>query len=119
MTDGESFLEQLKRRKVVRAGMVYGAVAFAVVQAADVFVPALGLPEWILTAVALLAILGFPVAVVLAWAFDLTPRGLERAGDARMESGAESVRWLPARSAAVATRSRMPLSWLLCITAPS
>jgi serine/threonine-protein kinase len=68
-----SFLAELKRRRVVRVALVYGAVAFAVVQAADVFVPALGLPGWILTAVALLAILGFPVAVVLAWAYDIHP----------------------------------------------
>lgn len=67
------FLVELKRRRVVRVALVYGAVAFAVVQAADVFVPALALPGWILTAVALLAVLGFPVALVLAWAYDIVP----------------------------------------------
>lgn len=68
-----SFLAELKRRRVVRVALVYGAVAFAVVQAADVFVPALALPAWILTAVALFAVLGFPVALVLAWAYDIHP----------------------------------------------
>lgn len=70
-----SFLLELKRRRVVRVALVYGAVAFAVVQAADVFVPALALPGWILTAVALLAVLGFPIALVLAWAYDIVPEG--------------------------------------------
>jgi eukaryotic-like serine/threonine-protein kinase len=70
-----SFLAELKRRRVVRVALVYGAVAFAVAQAADVFVPALALPGWIVTAVALLAVLGFPVALVLAWAYDIVPEG--------------------------------------------
>jgi eukaryotic-like serine/threonine-protein kinase len=70
-----SFLAELKRRRVVRVALVYGAVAFAVAQAADVFVPALALPGSIITAVALLAVLGFPVALVLAWAYDIVPEG--------------------------------------------
>jgi hypothetical protein len=70
-----SFVAELKRRRVVRVALVYGAVAFAVVQAADVFVPALALPGWIITAMALLAVLGFPVALVLAWAYDIVPEG--------------------------------------------
>ena len=73
-----SFLEELKRRKVVRVGVVYGAVAYAVVETADVFGPALQLPPWIVTAVAFVAVLGFPIALVLAWAFDITPEGVER-----------------------------------------
>lgn len=79
MSDGPSFFEELKRRHVVRVGVVYAAVAYAVVEGADVFVPALGLPDWILTAVALLAFLGFPIALVLAWAFEATPEGVKRA----------------------------------------
>lgn len=71
------FLKELKRRKVVRAGIAYVAVAFIVTEAADIFVPALQLPEWLVTAIALLAILGLPVALVLAWAFELTPDGLQ------------------------------------------
>lgn len=76
------FFTELKRRRVVRVGLVYGAVAFAVVEAADVFVPALALPSWILTAVAFLAVLGLPVALVLAWAYQIAPEGsLEGEGD--------------------------------------
>lgn len=61
---------------------MYGAVGFVVVQAADVFVPALQLPEWILSAIALLVVLGFPLALVLAWAFERTPEGVKRTEDA-------------------------------------
>lgn len=91
MTDPRAFLEELKRRKVVRVGVVYLAVVWAAVQVTDVFVPALGLPEVLITAVAVLAIVGFPVALALAWAFDVTPEGVKRAAP-----GAEAgpTRWI-------------------------
>jgi tetratricopeptide (TPR) repeat protein/class 3 adenylate cyclase len=57
---------------------VYAAVAFVVVQVADIAFPALRLPEWTLTLVVVLIALGFPVALVLAWAYDVTPRGVRR-----------------------------------------
>jgi TolB-like protein/tetratricopeptide (TPR) repeat protein len=69
---------ELKRRKVFRVAAVYGGVGFVVVQAADVFVPALYLPPWILSAIAFLMILGFPVACAMAWAFERGPEGLKR-----------------------------------------
>jgi TolB-like protein len=71
-------LSELRRRKVFRVAAVYAAVAFVVWQAADIAFPALRLPEWTLTLVVVLAILGFPVALVLAWAFEVTPDGVVR-----------------------------------------
>lgn len=71
-----SFFAELKRRKVVRVAVVYAVVAWLIMQIADVGVPALLLPEWVGRAVALLLILGFPVALILAWAYDLTPKGI-------------------------------------------
>lgn len=76
-------LADLKRRQVFKIAAVYGAVGFAVVQAADVFVPALRLPAVITTGLALVVILGFPFALVVAWAFELTPDGVKRTGDAQ------------------------------------
>jgi TolB-like protein/Flp pilus assembly protein TadD len=73
-----SFLSELKRRRVVRVLVVYGAVAFAVIQGADVIAPALHLPPWFVTMVVLLALLGLPIALVVAWAFELTPDGVKR-----------------------------------------
>ncbi len=78
----QRFFAELKRRHVFRVAAVYGGVGFVIVQAADVFVPALHLPPWIMTAIAFLVILGFPVAVLIAWAFELTPAGLKRTEDA-------------------------------------
>ena len=73
---------ELKRRKVSRLAALYGTAGFVVVQAADVFVPALGLQPSILRIVALLVILGFPVALVIAWIYERTPEGLRRTEDA-------------------------------------
>jgi TolB-like protein len=71
-----SLFEELKRRKVVRVAVVYAATAFAIVQAADVMLPRLGVPDWALTLIVVLVVLGFPVAVVLGWALELTPEGV-------------------------------------------
>jgi adenylate cyclase len=73
-----SFLDELKRRKVFRVAAVYGAAAFAVVQAADLVFPRLALPDWTVTLVVVLALLGLPLALGLAWAFEATPEGLRR-----------------------------------------
>lgn len=73
-----SFLEELKRRHVFRVLAVYAAVAFVVLQVASLTFAPLHLPPWTLTLVVVLAILGFPVAAVLAWAFETTPEGVRR-----------------------------------------
>jgi adenylate cyclase len=78
MSRQPSFFEELKRRRVVRAAAVYAIVAFGVVQVADLLFPALLLPEWSVRLVVGLVLVGFPVALVLAWAFDLTPEGVRR-----------------------------------------
>ena len=78
----QKFFAELKRRHVFRIAAVYGGAGFVIVQAADVFIPALHLPPWILSAVAFLVILGFPIAILIAWAFELTPEGLKKTADA-------------------------------------
>lgn len=70
---------ELKRRRVVRALVVYLIVAWGTVEVADVVVPNVGLPQWTVTLVILLAALGAPIALVLAWLYDVTPSGIERA----------------------------------------
>jgi eukaryotic-like serine/threonine-protein kinase len=72
------FISELRRRRLHRAAGVYAAVAFVVWQVADIAVPALYLPDWTITLVVVLAILGFPLALTLAWVFDMTPSGLQR-----------------------------------------
>jgi TolB-like protein len=70
------FLRELKRRRVVRVAAVYAATAFVVLQGADLILPALALPDWTYRMLVLLALFGFPTALVLGWAFELTPSGV-------------------------------------------
>ena len=76
-----SFFEELKRRNVFRVGFAYVIVAWILMQVADTFAPALQLPDWFTSAVAFLLLLGFPLALFLAWAFELTPEGIKKEKD--------------------------------------
>src|SRR6185295_12555963 len=78
MSNGGGWLAELRRRKVVRVAIVYLIAAWLAIQvAAETFEP-LGLPAWTVRLVIVLAALGLPLALALAWAFDVTPRGIER-----------------------------------------
>ncbi len=78
----QRFFAELKRRRVFRVMAVYGIVGFVLLQIVDLAVPALLLPEWTYRFVALILLLGFPVAIVLAWAFESTPEGIKRTEEA-------------------------------------
>ena len=73
-----SLFTELKRRNVLRVAIAYAVVAWLLLQVSDTLVPALRLPEWFHSGVALLLILGFPVALLFAWAFEMTPEGIKR-----------------------------------------
>jgi DNA-binding SARP family transcriptional activator/TolB-like protein len=85
------FLNELRRRRVVRVAVAYSAVAFVVLQAAGLIMPALLLPNWTFRLLVVLILLGLPVALVLAWAFDLTPDGLRRAPRSRYRWGSPTA----------------------------
>jgi TolB-like protein/Tfp pilus assembly protein PilF len=70
------FLAELKGRGVYRVAAIYAAGCWALLQLADVFFPLLGFPDWAITTVLAAAALGFPIAIVLAWLFDITPQGI-------------------------------------------
>jgi len=74
---GKVFAE-LQRRKVIRVALAYGVVAWLVIQVAETVFEPLRLPDWALTLVVVLAILGFPIAMALAWAFEITPAGVRK-----------------------------------------
>jgi len=73
-----SWLEELKRRNVFRVAIAYAAVAFVLVQATDYVFEALLFPPWAHRLFVVFVLLGFPIALLLAWAFELTPEGVER-----------------------------------------
>ncbi len=72
------FLTELKRRKVYRVALVYSAVGWALLEMADVVLPRLALPDWTVNFVLAVVLLGFPLALVFAWIFDLSPQGIVR-----------------------------------------
>ena len=75
--NSRNFFAELKRRKVFKVGAAYLVVAWLVVQAASIGFPAFDAPPWVLRIFILIALLGFPVAVVMAWVFDITPEGVK------------------------------------------
>ena len=77
MSDG-SFLSELRRRKVVQTAAIYGAVAWGVTEVIVTVVQQLFLPQWVSTLAVIGFVVGFPVAMFLAWTFDLTSEGLRR-----------------------------------------
>jgi adenylate cyclase len=76
-----SFIKELKRRNVIRVAVAYVIVAWLSLQVSDTLVPALHLPEWFHSGVALFLILGFPIALIFAWAYEMTPAGLKKEKD--------------------------------------
>ncbi|MDX1577384.1 MAG: hypothetical protein R3266_02825 [Gemmatimonadota bacterium] len=90
------YLAELKRRKVYRVAVAYAVVAFVVWQVADIAFPGLGLPDAAVSLVLVLSILGFPVALVLAWAYEIAPEPVPGEGspaatdEARISGAPES-----------------------------
>ncbi|HJR09992.1 MAG TPA: tetratricopeptide repeat protein [Rhodanobacteraceae bacterium] len=76
--DKPGFFEELKRRHVWRVAVAYAIVGWLVVQVATQVFPAFHMPDWTAQFVVILVMIGFPIALVLAWAFELTPEGIRR-----------------------------------------
>jgi hypothetical protein len=76
--DLAAWFQELRRRRVIRALLAWGPFSFAVLQVVEPVQHALGLADWLLKVVVAVLAFGFPVSAGLAWAFDLTRRGIER-----------------------------------------
>jgi TolB-like protein/cytochrome c-type biogenesis protein CcmH/NrfG len=74
----KNFFAELKRRNVYKVAIAYGVVAWLLIQIATQVFPFLEIPNWAIRLVILLTALGFPVALIIAWAFELTPEGIKR-----------------------------------------
>jgi TolB-like protein/Tfp pilus assembly protein PilF len=76
-----SLLAELKRRNVIRVGVAYAVVTWLVLQVADVMIDNIGAPEWFFQGILLVLAIGFPVVLIFAWAFEMTPEGIKREKD--------------------------------------
>src|SRR5687768_970615 len=77
-----SFFAELKRRNVYKVAVAYAVVAWLLLQLASILFPAFEAPAWVMRVFIVLVAAGFPIALILAWAFDLTPQGIQRTGEA-------------------------------------
>ncbi len=92
----KNFFAELKRRNVYKVAIAYGVVAWLLMQVASQIFPFFEIPNWAVRLVVLLLIIGFPVALILAWAFELTPQGIKRTefADELPKKSARSHAWI-------------------------
>src|ERR1700751_5128165 len=91
MSEKPSFFSELKRRNVYKVAVASAVVGWLVIQVTATIVPALHLPDGLTTAVVVLVLIGFPIALVISWAFEMTPEGMKRTADI----SADEVRLFP------------------------
>ena len=72
-----SFFQELKRRNVFRVAAAFVIVAWLLIQLVDILLPMFGLPDWAGRLVILLLVVAFPIALLFAWAFEMTPEGIK------------------------------------------
>jgi serine/threonine-protein kinase len=76
--NSRTFLAELKRRHVYRVAIAYGVVAWLLIQVATQVFPFFEIPNWVVRLVVLVSVLGFPISLIIAWAFEMTPQGMKR-----------------------------------------
>ena len=76
-----NFFAELKRRNVYKVAVAYAVVSWLLIQAASIILPTFEAPSWTMKVLIAALAVGFPVAVLLAWAFEITPEGIKRAED--------------------------------------
>jgi TolB-like protein/cytochrome c-type biogenesis protein CcmH/NrfG len=88
-----NFFSELKRRNVYKVAVAYGVVGWLVIQVTATIVPALHLPDGLTTAVVVLVLVGFPIALVISWAFEMTPEGMKRTADVSADQVGSMPYW--------------------------
>jgi len=76
-----SLFDELKRRNVIRVAIAYVAIAWVILQVADIVLESFGTPEWVMKTLLFVLAIGFPVAALFAWAYEMTPEGIKREKD--------------------------------------
>jgi TolB-like protein/Tfp pilus assembly protein PilF len=87
-----NFFSELKRRNVYKVAVAYAVVGWLIAQIATQIFPFLEIPNWIVRLVIVLIAIGFPIALIIAWAFEATPEGIKRAEDVDLAASARQPR---------------------------
>jgi TolB-like protein/Tfp pilus assembly protein PilF len=92
----DNFFAELKRRNVYKVAVAYAIVGWLLVQIATQVFPFLEIPNWVVRLVIVLVAIGFPIALIIAWAFELTPEGIKRTEDVDLakQSRTKSHAWI-------------------------
>ena len=73
-----NFFEELKRRNVYRVALAYVVVSWVIIQVASILLPTFEAPPWVMKVLTFILIIGFPIALLLAWAYEMSPQGMIR-----------------------------------------
>ena len=92
MSEKPSFFAELKRRNVYKVAVAYAVVGWLIAQIATQIFPFLEIPNWIVRLVIVLIAIGFPIALIIAWAFEATPEGIKRTEDVDLAASARQPR---------------------------
>src|SRR6266700_564706 len=94
--DPKPFFAEVKRRNVYKVAVAYAVVGWLLVQITTQVFPIFEIPNWALKLIVLVIVIGFPIALVIAWAFELTPAGLKGTEDVdrATEKGGKSHAWI-------------------------
>jgi TolB-like protein len=88
------FFGELKRRNVYRVAAAYAVVAWLLIQITTQVFPFFEIPNWGVRLIVLIIVIGFPIALVLAWAFELTPEGVKRTGEIELAQRSRNHLWI-------------------------
>src|SRR6266566_1589025 len=107
-----NFFAELKRRNVYKVAVAYAVVGWVIAQIATQIFPFMEIPNWGVRLVIVLIAIGFPIALVIAWAFELTPEGIKRTEDVDLPawSGSKNRTWVYVACSQHACRAA-PRSW--------
>ena len=91
----QSMVDELRRRKVLRSTTIYAVAGWCLLQWSNYLFEILGWPEWSVTLVLTVVVLGFPVTVALAWVFDITPQGVRMSDPEKLSQGVRTrISWI-------------------------
>ncbi len=92
------FFDELKRRNIVRVAIAYVVLGWIVIQLGEALLPGFGAPEWVFKTLVLFLAIGFPFALLFAWAFEMTPDGIKKTRDVNLATSitaSTGLKWWP------------------------
>jgi len=117
------FFKEVWRRNVFQIAIPYGVVSWVLIQIADTVLPAFDIPNWVFRAIIIVLAAGFPVAIIVAWVFDITPGGLVKTDEqdslpGELEEDVEAEEPAPALSLSLGRSERRRVTMLKCLFSP-